>query len=71
MAKKPIALASQNGTKDAKQGTLPVMDGSNQECHGCFEEWFGKLPMTLNLPQHLIVMFQGGKRKCTAREAHT
>lgn len=52
MAKKPIALASQNGTKDAKQGTLPVMDGSNQECHGCFEEWFGKLPMTLNLPQH-------------------
>lgn len=60
---KPTAPASQNGAEVAKQGVFSFVDGGTAEHYGCFEEWFGKLPMTLNLPQHLTVMFQREKEE--------
>lgn len=38
---------------------LSFMDGGNAKCCGCFGKRFGQLPVNLNLPQHLTVMFQG------------
>lgn len=60
---KPTAPASQNGAKVAKKGAFSSVNGGTAEHYGCFEEWFGKLPMTLNSPQHLTVMFQREKEE--------